>query len=422
MDSRARSDSRQRVVVTGVGAVTPLGLDLPTTWQGLVEGRSGVTHITAWDVSQYPTQIAAFVKGFDPSQHLNPREARRLSPFILFALTAAREAVDRAKLVLSRTDPTRVGVEIGSSMGGSALVEEQRLVLDARGVRQINPTLIPAILPNTVACLVAIELGIKGPVNTVSGACATGVISLGEAMRKLMWGDADVMIAGGAEAVISPLSVAGFARLGATTVKNDTPERACAPFDLNRDGTVIGEGAAVMVLETLPHAQRRDAPILAEVLGYALTCDAHHVVAPDPSGDGAARAMRGALADAAIAPDELDWIVAHGTATKMNDAIETRAIKMALGESVAYRVPVSSNKGAVGHMIGAAGAISTVAAVQAIQTGTLAPTINYTTPDPECDLDYVPNRARQANVNTVLVNCFGFGGQNGCLVLRRWEN
>jgi 3-oxoacyl-[acyl-carrier-protein] synthase II len=398
-----------------------LGLDLPTTWQNLVDGKSGVTRITAWDVTQYPTQIAALVKRFDPSQHLNPREARRLSPFILFALAAAKEAVAGSQLDLSRVDPTRVGVEIGSSMGGASIVEEQRLVLNARGVRQINPTLIPAILINTAACVVAIELGIKGPVNTVSGACATGVISLGEAMRKLCWGDADVLIAGGTEAVISPLSVAGFARLGATTVRNDVPEKACAPFDMNRDGTVIGEGAAVMVLEGLDHARRRDAPILAEVLGYSLTCDAYHVVAPDPTGDGAVRAMRGALAEGGVSPDELDWIVAHGTATKMNDAVETQAIKMALGEAAAHRVPVSSNKGAVGHMIGAAGALSAVAAVQAIQTGWLAPTINYQTPDAECDLDYVPNRARRAAVNTVLVNCFGFGGQNGCLVLRRWE-
>jgi 3-oxoacyl-[acyl-carrier-protein] synthase II len=422
MNGSGRGNGRQRVVVTGMGAVSPLGLDLPSTWQGLIDGRSGVTRITTWDVSQHPTQIAAFVKDFNPSQYLNLREARRLSPFILFALAAARQAVEQANLDLGREDPTRVGVEIGSSMGGSSLVEEQRLVLDAKGVRQINPTLIPAILINTAACVVAIELGAKGPVNCVSGACATGIISLGEATRKLIWGDADAVVAGGTEAVLSPLSVIGFARLGATSIRNDTPEQACAPFDLNRDGTVIGEGAAVMVLETLEHAQRRDAHVLAEVLGYSLTCDAYHVVAPDPSGDGAARAMRGALAEAEVAPAELDWIVAHGTATRMNDAIETKAVKMALGEPAAYRVPISSNKGALGHMIGAAGAISCVAAVQAMQTGWLAPTINFQTPDPECDLDYVPNVARQATVNTVLVNCFGFGGQNGCLVLRKWEN
>jgi 3-oxoacyl-[acyl-carrier-protein] synthase II len=240
-------------------------------------------------------------------------------------------------------------------------------------------------------------------------------------MRKLSWGDAEVMIAGGSEAVLSPLSVAGFARLGATSVKNDQPEKACAPFDLNRDGTVVGEGAAVMVLETLEHAQHRGASILAEVLGYALTCDAYHVVAPDPSGEGAARAMRAALREANVSPSDLDWIVAHGTATKVNDVIETKAIKMALGDEAAYKVPVSSNKGALGHMIGAAGAISAVVAVQAMLTNFIAPTINYETPDPECDLDYVPNVGRPTAVKTVMVNCFGFGGQNSCLVLHKWE-
>ena len=421
MDTNWQRDGRQRVVVTGLGAVSPLGLDAPSTWRGLIEGKSGVTRISTWDVSELPTRIAAFVKGFDPSPYLNPREARRVSPFVLFGLAAAWQAVKQAGLDMSREDPTRVGVEIGSAMGGSGIVEEQRLVLDARGARQINPTLLPAILINAASCFVAMEMGIKGPVNSVSGACATGLISLGEATRKLGWGDADAMIAGGTEAVLTPLSVTGFARLGATSVKNDTPEKACAPFDLNRDGTVIGEGAAVMVLETMQHAMRRGAPILAEVLGYSLTCDAYHLVAPDPSGDGAARAMKGALADARVSPSELDWIVAHGTATKMNDPIETKAIKMALGEDVAYKVPVSSNKGALGHMVGAAGAISGVVAIEAMCGGCIAPTINYETPDPACDLDYVPNVARSASVDTVLVNCFGFGGQNACLVMRKWE-
>ncbi|MGQ9502232.1 MAG: beta-ketoacyl-ACP synthase II [Anaerolineae bacterium] len=416
------SNGRRRVVITGMGAITPLGLDVPSTWQALVEGKSGVTRITHWDVSQYPTQMAAFVEGFDAAQYVHPRDARRLSPFILYGLAAAKQAVAQAKIDFSQEDVTRVGVEIGSSMGGSSIVEEQRLILDTKGVRQINPTLIPAILINTVACAVAIELGIKGPVNSVSGACATGLIALGEAVRKLNWGDADVMVAGGSEAVLSPLSVAGFARLGATSVKNNQPERACAPFDLNRDGTVVGEGAAVIVLETLEHARQRGASILAEVLGYSLTCDAYHVVAPDPSGEGAARAMRAALQEANVSPSELDWIVAHGTATKMNDAIETKAIKMALGDEVAYKVPVSSNKGALGHMIGAAGAISAVTAVQAMLTDIIAPTLNYETPDPECDLDYVPNIGRPATVKTVMVNCFGFGGQNSCLVLRKWED
>jgi 3-oxoacyl-[acyl-carrier-protein] synthase II len=421
MNTRWQRDGKQRVVVTGLGAVSPLGVDLPGTWQGLIDGKSGVSRITAFDVSQFPTQIAAFVKGFDPTLYLDPREARRMSPFVLFGLAAAKEAVKQAGLDMSREEPTRVGVEIGSALGGSSIVEEQRLVLNAKGARQINPTLIPAILINTGPCFIAMEMGIKGRVNSVSGACATGLISIGEAARRLAWGDADVMVAGGTEAVLSPLSVTGFGRLGATSVKNDTPEKACAPFDLNRDGTVIGEGAAVVVVETLAHAIRRGAPILAEVLGYSLTCDAYHLVAPDPSGDGAVRAMKGALDEARVSPSELDWIIAHGTATKMNDTIETKAIKDVCGD-VAYEIPVSSNKGAFGHLVGAAGSISCVAAVQAMLTDTIAPTINYETPDPECDLDYVPNMARKVTVNTVLVNCFGFGGQNSCLVLRKWES
>jgi 3-oxoacyl-[acyl-carrier-protein] synthase II len=421
MNARWQRDGKQRVVVTGLGAVSPLGVDLPGTWQGLIDGKSGVSRITAFDVSQFPTQIAAFVKGFDPTLYLDPREARRMSPFVLFGLAAAKEAVKQAGLDMSREEPTRVGVEIGSALGGSSIVEEQRLVLNAKGARQINPTLIPAILINTGPCFIAMEMGIKGRVNSVSGACATGLISIGEAARRLAWGDADVMVAGGTEAVLSPLSVTGFGRLGATSVKNDTPEKACAPFDLNRDGTVIGEGAAVVVVETLAHAIRRGAPILAEVLGYSLTCDAYHLVAPDPSGDGAVRAMKGALDEARVSPSELDWIIAHGTATKMNDTIETKAIKDVCGD-VAYEIPVSSNKGALGHLVGAAGSISCVAAVQAMLTDTIAPTINYETPDPECDLDYVPNMARKVTVNTVLVNCFGFGGQNSCLVLRKWES
>jgi 3-oxoacyl-[acyl-carrier-protein] synthase II len=267
-----------------------------------------------------------------------------MSPFVLFGLAAAKEAVKQSGLNMSCEEPTRMGVEIGSALGGSSIVEEQCLVLNAKGVRQINPTLIPAILINTGPCFIAMEMGIKGRVNSVSGACATGLISIGEAARHIAWGDADVMIAGGTEAVLSPLSVTGFGRLGATSVKNDTPEKACAPFDLNRDGTVIGEGAAVVVLETLAHAMRRAAPILAEVLGYSLTCDAYHLVAPDPSGDGAARAMKGALDEARVSPSELDWIIAHGTATKMNDTIETKAIKDVCGDA-AYKIPVSSNKG-----------------------------------------------------------------------------
>jgi 3-oxoacyl-[acyl-carrier-protein] synthase II len=420
MNVNDTQNGRQRIVITGLGAVSPLGLDVASTWQGLIEGKSGVSAITTFDTRDFPTKIAASVQGFDPTLYLNQREARRMSPFILYTLAAAYEAVTQARLDLSQEDPTRVGVEIGSGLGGTSIVEEQRLILENKGIRHINPSMVPAILINTAACMVAIQLGIKGPVNSGVSACASGLTSLGDAARRLAWGDADVMLAGGAESVVTPLAIAGFSRLGALSKKNDTPEKACAPFDAERDGTVIGEGAAVLVLETLDHALERNAPILAEVLGYGLTCDAYHTAAPDPSGDGAARAMANALREAGISPDGVDYICAHGTGTELNDTSETLAIKTALGER-AYEVPVSSNKGAVGHMIGAAGAISTVAGVQAILTGLVPPTINYQTPDPECDLDYVPNVARETTVNTVMINSFGLGGQNACLVLRRWD-
>lgn len=420
MDINDAQNHWQRVVITGLGAVSPLGLDVATTWQGLIEGNSGVSAITVFDTRDFPTKIAASVQGFDPTRYLNQREVRRMSPFVLYALAAAHEAVTQARLDLSQEDSTRVGVEIGSGLGGTSIVEEQRLILENKGIRHINPSMVPAILISTAPCMVAIQLGIKGPVNSGVSACASGLSSLGDAARRLAWGDAEVMLAGGTESVMTPLAMAGFSRLGALSRKNDTPEKACAPFDANRDGTVIGEGAAVLVLETLDHALRRNAPILAEVLGYGLTCDAYHTAAPDPSGDGAARAMTNALRDGRVLPGEVDYICAHGTGTQLNDSSETRAIKTALGDR-SYQVPVSSIKGAVGHMVGAAGAVSAVAGVQAIQTGLIPPTINYQTPDPECDLDYVPNIARKAAVNTVMINSFGFGGQNACLVLSRWD-
>ncbi len=413
-------DDERRVVVTGLGAVSPLGLDVASTWQGLVEGRSGVSAITTFDTRDFPTKIAASIKGFDPTLYLNRREARRMSPFVHYALAAAHQAIAQAGLDLSREDPTRIGVEMGSALGGTNVIEEQRLILERKGTRHIKPTLVPAALINTAPCLIAIQLGIKGPVSASVSACASGLTALGDAARRLVWGDADVMLAGGAESVMTPLAIAGFSRLGVLSTKNDTPEKACAPFDANRDGTVVGEGAAVLVLETLAHALRRDAPILAEVLGYGLTNDAYHPAAPDPTGDGAARSMADALRDGGISPPEVDWICAHGTGTQLNDPSETRAIKTAFGER-AYDVPVSSIKSSIGHMLGAAGAISAVAAVQAMQTGLIPPTINYQTPDPECDLDYVPNVAREAAVNTVMINSFGFGGQNACLILRKWD-
>ena len=420
MNTTYTRNGRQRVVVTGIGAVTPLGNDAASSWQALTAGKSGVSPITAFDASAFPTRIAANVKGFEAGKYMDPKEARRLSPFIHFAAAATAEAVAQAGLDFGKEDLNRVGVDVGSALGGASLIEEQRLVLETRGLRAINPTVITAIIINGAACQIAIRYGIHGPVNAPVAACATGTIALGDAYSRLAWGQADVMIAGGTESVMTPLAIVSFARLGATSQKNDTPEQACAPFDKGRDGTVIGEGAAIMLLETLEHADRRDAPILAEVVGYGLTCDAYHLVAPDPTGEMAARAMRQALDSAGMTPDEISWVIAHGTGTPLNDVGETKAIKLALGEAAARKTPITSIKGALGHMLGAAGAISAVAAVQAINTGLLAPTINYRTPDPDCDLDYVPNVARSATVDAVLTNAFGFGGQNGCLVLRRF--
>jgi 3-oxoacyl-[acyl-carrier-protein] synthase II len=411
---------KHRIVITGIGAVTPLGLDAPSTWQALIAGKSGVSAITAFDPGDLPTKIAAFVKGFDPHRYMDRRDVRRVSPFVHYAVAAAQEAMAHARLDLSQEDPLRVGVEIGSALGGTNIVEEQRAILETKGVRAIAPTTVPGILINMASCTIAIQHGIKGPVSSPVAACATGSVALGDAARKMCHGEADVIIAGGADSVMTELAIAGFSRLGALSTKNDTPEQACAPFDIHRDGTVVGEGAAALVLETLEHAQARGAPILAELLGYGLTCDAFHMIMPDTNGDGAARAMNQALRSAGRTREDVDWICAHGTATPLNDISETRAIKTVLGERAAA-VPVSSIKGALAHMLGAAGAISAVAAVQAIQNGVIPPTLNHHIPDPECDLDYVPGAARHATVKHVLINAFGFGGQNACLMIAAWN-
>ncbi len=414
-------NGRSRVVVTGMGAITPLGNSIEQTWEHLVAGRAGVRPITAFDASALTTRIAASVQGFDVGRYMDPKEARRLSPFILYGIAAAAQAVAQAGIDFAREDPTRCGVEVGSALGGTELIEEQRLVLEARGPRAVNPTMIPAILINSAACAIAIRYGLHGPVNVPVAACATGAVALGEAYRRLSYGDVDVMIAGGTDSVMTPLALVGFGRLGALSTRNDTPEQACSPFCARRDGTIVGEGAAVMVLETLEHALGREAQILAEVVGYGLTSDAFHLVAPDPEGKGAAAAMRQALTCDGASPDNLGWICAHGTGTQLNDLAETVAIKRLFGDA-AYHIPVSSLKGGLGHMLGAAGAISAVAAVMATRTGIIPPTINYTDRDPQCDLDYVPNQAREATMAYAMVNAFGFGGQNAALMFKRWPH
>ncbi len=413
-------NGRPRVVITGMGAITPLGLDVETTYRNLIAGKSGVAFLPQLDVPDAPTKIGAAVNGFDPGQYMDAREARRYMKFATFAVAAATQAVNEAGLDMAAEDPTRIGVDIGSALGAAVLIEEQRMLLEKRGPRGINPLAIPAGISTTPPCLVAVKYGIKGPVYATIAACATGAVTVGEAAKRMMWGDADVFIAGGSDSVMTVMSITGFARLGALSQRNDAPEKACAPFAANRSGAVASEGAAVVLLETLEHARRRGARILAEVIGYGLTCDGYHMAAPAPDAEQAARAMRMALETAGIAAEELDWIGAHGTGTQLNDVAETKAIKLALGDA-AYRIPTSSVKSELGHMFGGAATISAIAGIKAMAHGVLPPTINYETPDPECDLDYIPNVARQADVRTIMVNGFGFGGQNASLVIRKWE-
>jgi 3-oxoacyl-[acyl-carrier-protein] synthase II len=403
-----------------MGAITPLGIGVEATWQALLAGRSGVRRITRFDVTDFPTQFAAEVTDFDPVDFMDFKEAKRTARFTQFALAATRQAVQSAALDLAQEDMTRVGISMGTAIGGVDIIEEQVAVFHEQGLRRIHPILVPVLLPSSGTCHVAISLGIKGPTSCPVAACATGIVAIGEALRNLQWGEVDVMIAGGAESALSPLDLGAFSRVGALSTHNSEPEKACRPFDAERDGTAIGEGAAALVLETWEHAQRRGAPVLAEVLGYALTEDAYHIAAPEPSGEGAARAMSRALADAGIPPGEVDYIVPHGTGTPLNDISETRACKIVFGER-AYRIPISSNKSMLGHLLGAAGAISAVVGILSINEGILLPTINLEHPDPECDLDYVPNQPRAARVDTAIANAFGFGGQNATVVVRRAE-
>jgi 3-oxoacyl-[acyl-carrier-protein] synthase II len=404
-----------------MGMVSPLGNDLPTSWQGMMRGECGVEPITKFDTTDFPSTIAAAVKNFDPLNYMEKRDARRMAPFLHFAMAATQEAIAEANLDFAREDPHRIGAEIGSAIGGADVVEEQRLILQEKGAKKVNPTAIPALLINMPGCFVAITYNIRGPVNASVTACATGISGIGEGMRRIVWGDADVMLVGGTESAITPVTVSAFGRLTALSRRNETPKRAITPFDAHRDGTVVGEGAGVMVLESLEHAQARGAKILAEVKGYSLTSDAFHISSPREDGSGAARAMQNALKDGNLEPHQVDYIAAHGTGTPMNDAIETKAIKMAFGEA-AYDIPISSIKSMTGHTLGAAGALSAIAAVKGMHEGYLPPTINLDTPDPECDLDYIPNTPRPAEIKVAMANGFGFGGQNASVVLQKWSD
>ncbi len=408
-----------RVFVTGLGAITPIGNDVATFWENLTAGVSGAGYITAFDTNGFPVRIACEVKDFDPGRWMDHKMARRTARVTQFALAAAWQALEDAGLSIGANNSEGVGVVIATGGGGIALMEEGTHTLIEKGPRSVSPLLLPSLMPNAVSCLVSIETGAKGPVLTSTLACASGNYALIEGYHFLQRREADVIIAGGAESATTPLTFASLSRMGALSERNDEPTRASRPFDADRDGFVYGEGAAIMILETEEHARARGAKIYAEVLGGRLTGDAYHITAPDPAGGGAVRAIQGALRSAGLGPTDVDVIYAHGTSTPLNDVTETKAIKQALGEH-AYRVAVTATKSMVGHTMGAAGAMSALAAALTLHEGIIPPTINHERPDPECDLDYVPNQARRAEVNVALVNAFGFGGQNVVLAMKRY--
>lgn len=408
----------QRVVVTGLGAVTPIGNDVATYWDGLRSGRNGVAGITLFDASRHACRFAAEVKDFDTRGWLEPKEVKRWDRFCQFGVVAAKQAVADAGLIIDDANRQRVGTAIGSGVGGLLVAETQSQVLHDRGPDRVSPFCVPTMIPNMATGLAAIALGAQGPSTAVATACAAGSNAIGDAYRLIQLGLADAMVCGGAESAITPLGVAGFASAKALSFRNDDPATASRPFDAERNGFVIGEGAGVLVLESLDHARARGARILAELVGYGMTCDAYHMTSPTPGGLGGAEAMRLALRDGRLEPEAVDYVNAHGTSTQANDSNETAAIKSALGEH-AQRIPVSSTKSMTGHLLGGSGGIEAVAAVLAMNHGVVPPTINYSNPDPACDLDVVPNQAREAKLDVVLSNSFGFGGHNVCLAFRR---
>lgn len=410
--------SDRRVVITGLGAITPVGHDVGTYWDALVAGRSGVGPITAFDATAFDCRIAAEVKGFEPASGFkNPKDARRADRYTQLAVAAAKQAVADAGIGdTTGLDPTRIGVIIGSGIGGLITLETQHSVFLEKGPGRLSPFLIPMLIGNIASGIVAMEHGFKGPNLAVVTACATSAQCIGEGWRIIRDGDADIIVAGGSEAAICAMGIGGFAAMRAVSFRNDDPEHASRPWDKGRDGFVMGEGAATIVIETLEHAQKRGAKIYCELVGYGLSADAHHLTAPDP--DGAARAMNGAIKRAGIALEDMGYINAHGTSTPLGDISETQAVKMVFGDH-AKKIPVSSTKSMIGHLLGAAGAVEAIACVKTIETGIIHPTINLVEQDPECDLDYVPNEARQTRVDVAMSNSFGFGGHDSSLIFKR---
>ena len=411
---------KKRVVVTGMGVISPIGNDIASFWNGLLEGKSGVDYITQFDTSDYSVKIAAEVKNFNPEDFIEKKEIRRLDRFTQFAIAASQMALADSKLAINDENAERVGVYIGSGIGGLKTIEEQHNVLLEKGPKRISPFFIPMLISNMASGQVSILTGAKGPNSAPVSACATGTHAIGDAYLMIERGDADVMITGGTEATITPLAVGGFASMRALSTRNEEPTRASRPFERDRDGFVMGEGCGVLILESLEHALERGAQIYAEVIGYGATGDAHHLTAPAPGGEGAARAMKIAIKRANIQPEEVDYINAHGTSTDLNDKFETMAIKGAFGEH-AYKLLVSSTKSVTGHLLGAAGAVEGIAIALALKNGIIPPTINYENADPDCDLDYVPNKARKQNIKVALSNSLGFGGHNATIVMKKYE-
>ncbi|MCR8845409.1 beta-ketoacyl-ACP synthase II [Paenibacillus sp. SC116] len=409
---------KHRVVVTGMGVITALGSDIPTFWNHLTEGKSGVSKIESFDVSEYSTKIAASVKDFNPEAYVDKKEVRRMDRFVQFAVAASKMAVEDAKLDMESEDPERVGVIVGSGIGGLGTWEEQHTTLMQKGAKRVSPFFIPMMIANMASGQVSMTLGAKGPNTASVSACATGTHSIGDAFKIIQRGDADAMVCGGAEATIRPLGIAGFCAMRAMSNRNDEPEKASRPFDVDRDGFIMGEGSGVLVLESLEHALARGAHIYAEVVGYGMSADAHHITEPDPKG--AASCMQRALRDAGLETTDVDYINAHGTSTPAGDKSETNAIKIAFGDH-AYKVAVSSTKSMTGHMLGAAGGVEAIVCAMTLKEGVIAPTINLDNPDPDCDLDYVPNVARQADVKVAMSNSFGFGGHNATIILKKYE-
>jgi len=411
--------SHKRVVVTGMGVIASLGHNVEDFWANILAGKNGVDKVTLFDAKDYTCQIGAEVRGWDATQHMDPKEVRRNDRYTHFGFCAAKQAVANAKLDMTKEDPDRVGVIIGSGIGGMMTIETQHSVLLARGPRKVSPFMIPSLISNMCGGLVAIELGARGPNFGVVSACATATHAIGESLRMIRTGEADVMICGGSEAAITPLAYAGFCSTKAMSTNNETPQKASRPFDAGRDGFIMGEGAGILVIESLEHALARGATICCELAGYAATCDAYHITSPDPEGKGLSLAMNRALNDARVAPGEVDYINAHGTSTPYNDKFETLAIKKVFGDH-ARKVHISSTKSMTGHLLGAAGGIESIISVKAIQSGQVPPTINYETPDPECDLNYTPNVKQAAEIKTVMSDNLGFGGQNAALVFRKY--